>query len=210
MSYKISLIVPCFGRPLRTRRLINDILNQDMNNWEAFVIGDGCMEFEKMELTGEILTYTKIAKEGGNNLVMINEPHGGSYGYKIYQKYKSLANSPYIIFAGNDDTLLPTHFSHYLSGIDNTSYDMVYYNSYVNPIKSIRNSQLKHSWLGHSEIIVKKDSILDYIHTTRYDDDWGLIEYLINKNCNICKSSSPLYTYIVNRISNLNSDLILD
>jgi glycosyltransferase involved in cell wall biosynthesis len=210
MKCKISLIIPCFGRPLRTRRIINDVLKQDINGWEAFVIGDGCEEFEKLLLTGESSTYINLAKEKGNNLVINNEPHHGGFGYNIYQKYKHLSTSPFIIFAGNDDTLLPNHFSNYLSEIENTQYDMVYYNSFIKPYGVIRNSELRNSGVGHSEIIVKRDSILEYQHTPKYDDDWGLIEYLINKGSYIKKSSTQEYTYIINRIGNTTSDLILD
>jgi hypothetical protein len=62
--------------------------------------------------------------------------------------------------------------------------------------------------MGHSEIIVKKDSILDYTHTIKYDDDWGLIEFMINNSAKITKSPSELTTYIVNRVGNSDSDII--
>jgi glycosyltransferase involved in cell wall biosynthesis len=208
MNYRISIIIPCFGRPLRTERIINDIINQDINGWEAFIIGDGCDYIEDLILTGKASKYIKKAEENGNKIVIFNEEHNGFYGYKIYQKYKFLTSSPYIIFAGNDDTLLPNHFSHYLSGIEGTPYDLVYYNSFLNPYKTHRNSQLRNSGVGHSEIIVKKDSILDYTHTIKYDDDWGLIEFMINNSAKITKSPSELTTYIVNRVGNSNSDII--
>ena len=39
---RLSVSMPCYGRPQRTIRAINCIANQSINGWEAFVIGDGC------------------------------------------------------------------------------------------------------------------------------------------------------------------------
>jgi hypothetical protein len=208
MNYRISLISPCFNRPLRTRRLINNILNQNINGWEAFVIGDGCPHFENLFLTGEADTYIKIAQEKGNRLVLINEPHTGYHGYQIYQKYKTLCNSPYVVFAGNDDVLLPHHFQHYLSEIENTEYDLVYYKTFIALDHTIRDPELSRSKVGHSELIIKKESILGYTHKTHYDDDWGLIDYLLSAGCKHKKATSQDYSYCVSAITNKTNDII--
>lgn len=40
--YKVSLIVPSYLRPKRTKRAIDCIINQDMQDFEAYVAGDAC------------------------------------------------------------------------------------------------------------------------------------------------------------------------
>ncbi len=45
---RITISIACYGRPLRTIRSIECIINQDINNWEAFVMGDACPHFQKL------------------------------------------------------------------------------------------------------------------------------------------------------------------
>ena len=39
---RLTISMPCFGRPQRTIRAIESICNQTINGWEALVVGDGC------------------------------------------------------------------------------------------------------------------------------------------------------------------------
>ena len=39
---RLTLSMASYGRPQRTIRAINSIANQNINGWEALVIGDGC------------------------------------------------------------------------------------------------------------------------------------------------------------------------
>ena len=41
-SKRITLSMPSYGRKKGTIRAIDCILKQDIDNWEALVIGDGC------------------------------------------------------------------------------------------------------------------------------------------------------------------------
>ena len=45
---RITVSMPCFGRPARTKRSIECIINQDINNWEAFIMGDRCPHFQQL------------------------------------------------------------------------------------------------------------------------------------------------------------------
>lgn len=204
---KITIIIPCFGRPERTKRIINNVLNQDIDNWEAFIIGDGCPHFQKMIDDGSVDKFISQAERKGSKLVMFNlDKNYGGFGYKVLDYAFEHATGEYIIFAGNDDILKPNHFSHYLSEIEN--YDMVAYPTFVGPTNSIRYPELAISCIGHSEIIVKREIVESYRHSNVYGHDWGFISYIMSKTKNIKISNNDDYTYIVTHIPNRTIDEI--
>jgi hypothetical protein len=197
-SYRISLLVPCFGRPAKTRRILNNILSQDINGWEAFVLGDGCSQYESLISSGEIDFYKELADKNGNKLHMFNFEHNlQGHGYQILNYGTKRAKGKFLIFAGNDDILLKNHFSHYLSEIENTDYDMVAYKSFVGPSNSIRNPIFAHNYVGHSEIIVKTELIREYTHGNSYGHDWNLIQHVLDNTNKTKIADSEIYTYIV-------------
>lgn len=204
---KITIIIPCFGRPERTKRIIQNVLDQDMNDWEAFIIGDGCPSFQNMIDDGSILKYQKKAKEKNSNLVMFNmDKNYGGYGYKILDYAMTNSTGEYIIFAGNDDILKPNHFRHYLSEVDD--FDLVAYPTFVGPLNSIRKPLFTKNFIGHSEIIVKSELIKEYLHTNEYGHDWELLNYILKKTNKVKISNNLDYTYIVTHISNKTIDKI--
>jgi glycosyltransferase involved in cell wall biosynthesis len=208
---RISIVIPCWGRPARTRRIINNVLSQTINNWEAFIIGDGCPHFENMIESHEVAYFKKAAEEGGNLLHCYNlKENGGGFGHHIVNDAVSKALGKYFIFAGNDDILLPNHFEHYLSEIENTDLDLVYYNTYVGPTKSIRNAQLKAGSIGHSELIIRTDFMRDIQHDPKYSHDWRFIEQLINKQPKHKKAQSTYCTYVVTHIHHYGKDYSID
>ena len=137
-KYKITIVLPCWGRPLRTRRAIENILYQDINEWEAFIIGDACPHFQEIIDSGDAQLYKNIAERSGNRLHIFNlDEHKGGYGYWILNYALEHAEGEYFIFMGNDDIILNNHFQHYLSEIQGTDFDLVYYNTWINPINEI-------------------------------------------------------------------------
>jgi glycosyltransferase involved in cell wall biosynthesis len=201
---RITIVVPCYGRPLRTRRTIENILAQTINNWEAFIIGDGCSDFQKIIDSGDAKKYQTIAKETGNILHIYNlKKHHGGYGAYIINKALDFAKGKYLIFCGNDDIILLNHFEHYLSEIEGTDFDMVYFNTIINPSNVIRNTELKEGYIGHSEIIVKTDFVRRFKHDYYYGHDWRFIQRIINYRGKIKKANSEDYTYIVMHVPGL-------
>ena len=208
-SPRITISVPCFGRPERTRRIIDNILNQNINNWEAFVIGDGCPHFQKMVDSGEVETFIKRAEKNGNKLNCYNLPKNyGFWGYQIATMAFQQATGNFLIFAGNDDTISNDHFEHYLSEIENTNLDLVYYNSFILPQNKIRNSILKLGGVGHSEIIIRTSLLRGMSQKPIYAADWEIINEIQSKTNKIKKADSKKMTYTVTRIGNLTSDTI--
>jgi glycosyltransferase involved in cell wall biosynthesis len=210
-KYRLAIIVPCFGRPARTRRIINNILNQTINNWEAFIIGDGCPQFQTLITSGEAAYYKKQAESNNNKLHIfnLNQNYGGC-GYHIINYVTHNNNSPYIIYAGNDDMVLPNHFEHYLSEIENTDLDLVAYPTYIIPHDTVRMPIFEKNKIGHSEIIVKTETAKKFDHHSEYGHDGDFILNIISAGHNVKLSNSPIMTYYVTGLVNgsTNSDII--
>lgn len=210
-NYRLGIVIPCFGRPARTRRIINNVLSQTINNWEAFIIGDGCPQFQNMINSLEVDYFIKTAEEKGNKLHCFNlDKNYGGFGHYITNYAIQNTKSKYFIFAGNDDILMPNHFEHYLSEIENTDLDLVYYKTLVAATNQIRNPELRGGGIGHSEIIVRTDVIRDIKHTMEYGHDWDFITQLLNKNIKSKKALSDVFTYVVTHIHHFGQDITCD
>jgi len=203
---KLSVILPCFGRPARTRRMIDCILQQDTTHaWEAFIIGDGCPHFQELINSGEMDMYSIKADEKGNKIRFFNmDKNYGGHGYHIMNYAVRNAKGEYIIWLANDDMILPDHFSNYLK-INDTNFDCMYFNSYLAPTKSVRNSVLAPSQIGHSEIIVKTELAKRAPdHEPVYGHDWDFIKFIINIGT-VTKDVSGTITYHVMSIPNFGT-----
>lgn len=208
-EYRITLVVPCFGRPARTRRMLNNILSQDTNGWEAFVIGDGCEFFNSLLTSGEKEFYTSLAEKNGNKLHMFNmDRNYGSWGYHIVNYAIENAKGKFFIFAGNDDRIDKSHFSNYLNSIENTDLDMVYHKTMIEPYVMIRDPFLAKSRVGHSELIIRTSVLRGIKQKQLYEADWEIIEEIMQKTNKIKKSDSNQITYFVTRFGELSSDII--
>jgi glycosyltransferase involved in cell wall biosynthesis len=208
-KFDITISVPCYLRPKRTRRIIENILNQTINNWEAYVIGDGCPEFKKLIESGEMENYQTIANKNGNKLIAHNlDKNYGGFGYQATNYAIENCNGEFFIFAGNDDRILNNHFEHYLSEIKNTEFDLVYYTTFIEPLNQIRNPKLQINNIGHSEIIIRTSILKGMKQKPIYTADWELISEITNKTDKIKKAVSTTQTYIVTHIGGKTLDNI--
>lgn len=206
VNFKLTLICPCYKKPQRTLRAIESVLNQDLNGWEALFVGDGCKSFEKMMDEGVFSRFSEQALKSGNEMYFMNlAQHTGFWGYQARNIGIDLARGKYIVFLDNDDVLMPNHFRNYLSAIENTENDMVYFDSFIEPTNSVRNSDLRYGSIGHSEIIVKTERLKGYKQKPEYGHDWGMIEYLVRSKARIEKSNSKP-TYVVKAIGGENAN----
>jgi hypothetical protein len=178
---RITISIASFGRPQRTRRMINAVCNQNIDGWEALIVGDGCPVIDKIIKSGEFDEIQAEMEMRGNRLIIENlEKNYGGCGYEIINRNIQRAEGRYFVLGANDDIILPNHFENYLSGIENSEFDFVYYNSYVEPYKSIRDSQLMYAHIGHSELIVKTEYAKKMPpHSPEYGHDWIFIENLM-------------------------------
>lgn len=201
-SKRITLSMPSYGRKKGTIRAIDCILKQDINNWEALVIGDGCpviQEFLDSRYYKDVQAECKLK---GNDLIIENEPiNRGGHGFYITNKNIQRAKGKYFVFFANDDIINPNHFSNYLSEIENTDYDFVYYNTWVTPRNQMRNTQLEYGMIGHSELIIKTDFLKQMpTHDEHYGHDWALISNMANSGKHK-KANSLETTYYVMSLS---------
>lgn len=175
---RLTVSMPCFGRPQRTIRAIECIANQTANNWEAFVVGDGCPIMKDYLSSGYFWDIQVECGKRGNDLMIINNSvNQGGHGFAITNHNIQVAQGKYFTFFANDDIILPNHFENYLSQIEGTDLDFVYFNSIVAPINSLRSSSLHYGTIGHSELIVRTEFLKQMpIHNEHYGHDWELIK----------------------------------
>lgn len=205
MEYKVSLSMPCWGRPVRTQRAIENILSQDMIGWEALVIGDGCPSFQNMIDSGWLDKAKQEATSKGNSLIYDNPPHTGGCGYAITNSNILRAQGEYLLFMGNDDAILPTHFSHYYSYIKESNLDYMWFNTFLHPINQIRNSKLAPSEIGHSELICRTSMAKKAPpHENKYGHDWDFFRFFMEHGKG-AKATSPDTTYHVMSIPGIGS-----
>lgn len=178
---RLTVSMPCFGRPERTIRAINCIANQNINGWEAFVVGDGCpvmRDFIESEYFAGLIDQCSY---NGNDLMICNNPvNQGGHGFAITNNNIKIAQGEYFTFFANDDIILPNHFENYLSQIEGTDLDFVYFNSEVKPTNSLRVSRLEYGMIGHSELIVRTEFLRQMpTHNEHYGHDWALIQSMM-------------------------------
>ena len=202
---RVSASVPCFGRPERTKRLINCLDSQTINGIEIFLIGDGCPHFEKLVNSEEHQSWIQSMNSRGNRVVSFNlEKNYGGYGYHIFNYSAMNATSKYMTYIGNDDTVDVDHFEFYLSEIEGTDLDMVYYNSFIKPYGCHREAYLQPGSIGHSEVIISTDVIRRFpLHTDVYNNDWTFLKNLIESDppLKIEKAKNPRWTYHVSAVT---------
>ena len=186
-------------RPQRTIRAINCVLNQNFANFHAMFIFDGCPYYDTHKKDGIFdLEYDKSI----NKIEFIQTNHYGGWGYYQRNLGISKSESDYTIFYDNDDVIIENHFANYYEGIANTDYDMVYFDTFLEPRNQIRNTQLSHAMIGHSEIIVKTNLLKSLPpQSNEYGHDYKLIQDIIQSNAKVNKSNLPS-TYIVKGLPN--------
>jgi len=178
---RLTVSMPCYGRPQRTIRAINCIANQSINGWEALVIGDGCPVMKDFITSGYFNDIRNDCRSRGNDLYLANNPKNkGGHGFAITNHNIEVAQGEYFTFFANDDIILPNHFENYLSQIEGTDLDFVYFNSEVKPTNSLRVSQLQYGMIGHSELIVRTEFLRQMpTHNEHYGHDWALIQSMM-------------------------------
>ncbi len=203
-NFRLTVSVPVFGRPKRTIRSIECIANQNINGWQALIGGDGCPVLQDFILSGYFDDIVQECGKKGNILSIINyDTNKGGYGYSITNANILLARGEYFIFYSNDDMILPNHFKNYLSEIEQTYYDFVYFNTRNDAQGMVREPKLEFGKIGHSELIIKSSFLKQMPkHTNQYGHDWYLIQDMIKNNAKYKKSDNKP-TYIVKSVPNL-------
>lgn len=201
---RLSVSMPCYGRPQRTIRAINCIANQSINGWEAFVIGDGCPVMQDFIDSDYFKDLIEMCSYNGNDLIIDNNPvNQGGHGFAITNINIEEAEGEYFIFYANDDIILPNHFENYLSQIEGTDLDFVYFNSEVKPTNSTRISRLEYGMIGHSELIIRTKFLQQMpTHNEHYGHDWALIQSMMQSGKHKKAENSPATYYVMSLSDN--------
>ena len=182
MQPRITISITCYGRPERTKRSIQCILDQDINGWEAFIMGDCCPDFQKLIDSGYLQSIKEEQEKKGNIIHFFNaKENGGGCGYKLINHAIQNATGKYFIFYANDDIIFNNHFSNYLE-IESTDLDYMFFNSWIDPIDKTRVPKLVICEIGHSEIILTTELAKQLPeHSAIYGHDWEFIKAMSNK-----------------------------
>jgi glycosyltransferase involved in cell wall biosynthesis len=207
---RVSISLPCYGRPKRTIRSIENICNQTINGWEALVVGDGCPIMQDYLDSNYFSDLIYESKKMGNILDISNlTENKGGHGYYITNMNIERAKGKYLTFFANDDEILPNHLESYLSGIENTNYDFVYFDSFIEPYNGNRIAELRFGGIGHSELIIKTEFLKKMPpHTPEYGHDWHLIDSMMKLSEGGYSKSNNKPTYIVKALGDNRTDTI--
>lgn len=201
---RLSVSMPCYGRPQRTIRAINCIASQSVNGWEALVIGDGCPVMQDFIDSDYFKDLIEMCSYNGNDLIIENNPvNQGGHGFAITNSNIEDAKGKYFTFFANDDIILPNHFENYLSQIEGTDLDFVYFNSEVKPTNSLRVSRLEYGMIGHSELIIRTEFLRQMpMHDEHYGHDFALIQNMMQNGKHKKAENCPATYYVMSLSDN--------
>jgi glycosyltransferase involved in cell wall biosynthesis len=196
---RVTISMPCYKRPKRTIRAIESIVNQTINGWEALVVGDCCPNMDDFLKSNYFNDLIQQSENNGNILsITNNDTKYGGWGYHITNQNISRAKGKYFVFLDNDDMFLQNHLENYLSGIENTHYDFVYFDTYLHFRGGGRQSDLRYGEIGHSELIIKTDFLRSIPpHSGSYGHDWELVANMMSKTREHAKAYGKPQTYYV-------------
>jgi hypothetical protein len=98
---------------------------------------------------------------------------------------------------------MPNHFENYLSQIEGTDYDFVYFNSEVKPNNSLRIAQLQYGSIGHSELIVRTEFLKQMpTHNEHYGHDFALIQNMMQNGKHKKALNCPPTYYVMSLSDN--------
>lgn len=199
---RVSVSMPCYLRPQRTKRAIECIMNQNINGWEALIGGDNCPNIQSLIESGYFQDLSRTCEDKGNKLVAYNlERNHGGYGYEITNRNIQQASGNYFIFFANDDMILPNHFENYLSMMERDStIDMGIFKTYIEPFGGDKDPKIAFGELGHSQIIIRT-SLAKLLppHSPKYDHDFAFIKNVLDRKARVEISYNPS-TYIVKSV----------
>lgn len=176
-QYDCTVIVPVYGRPLRTLRMLASLVAQRTSRkYQILLIGDGCPVFQQLMDGNMFVPFKNIMDEKGGDLSTINLMHSGGYGYNCRNVGRTLAEGEYILFADNDDVVNPFYVHQYVNRTKEFGLQFGLFPTMVMPSNAIRIPQMTQGNVGHSELCVRADYLkLVPEQGPEYGHDWDLI-----------------------------------
>lgn len=175
-----------------------------MPDYEAFIIGDCCPYFEQYRHTSEFLDKLRIAKDAGSRILAANFPvNFGHCGYAITNYAIRHARGKYFMFYANDDVISPDHLDNYLSHIEGTDLDFMYFDGSVRGER--KEYQLKYGYIGHDSLIIRTEFLKQMPpHGKKYGHDFQLIKHMMQATKRYSKAppGTPATYHIMTNYSN--------
>lgn len=180
---RVTISMPVYMRPKRTARAIKCIMDQTVDDWEAFIVGDDCPDY----FSHKIPLYDHRVR-------CWNETnHRGGWGYNITNRSIDKSTGKYFMFMGSDDVISSWHMENYLSEIEGTYYDFVYFDYFL--LGERHNTKLKRGKIGDNALIIRTEFLRKMpMRKPEYGHDWTLIENMIKAGAKYKKSNNyPTY-----------------
>ncbi len=207
----LSACLRSFGRPLRTRRMLDCIAKQTMTNWELLFMGDGCNVFKQITQSQYFKDFNAEMRSKGNSIYFFNAINNhADWGAYITNMAIKLATGKNFLFLDNDDQIRPEHFQFYTNSIEGIRHfdkpvDFVYNKTAVhnggNPW--VMDPELKEGSVGHGSLIVNTKFLQQMPkHENKYGQDWTLIQHMM-KDGIAAKGTTPFPTYHVMSLPNM-------
>ena len=151
MSYKLSIIVPCYNVEKYLYKTVDSILYQDFKEWELLLVDDG----SKDNTSNIIDEY--VAKD--KRICAIHKSNGGVSSARNYGIKRSTGD--YLLFIDGDDWFCNNAFNKYIDAIKKYNSDIYHVNNYINKGR-----------------IEKKRHSLDLITRTEIEKQWFVLDTL--------------------------------
>lgn len=200
MQPDITICLPCYGRPYRTKRLFDCLIAQTKRNIELLIIGDSCANIMQLGYTFYFHELIKKFEKNGSKVIKHNlNTNSNSIGATPVNYGILIATGKYFCWANNDDIVKPEHADFYFNSIAKTDCDFVYNQSMVNSAEgyALRDPHLSFGQVGHSELVVRTEFLKQMPpHEPVYGQDWKLIEHMM-KTGKHQKGKTPFPTYYV-------------
>lgn len=197
----LTLCLRSFGRPLRTRRMLECIQAQTMNNIELLFWGDACPVFQDIIRSDWFSSWKSEFQRKGNHLFYMNNAIGGrDFGAKILNSARHISRAPYFCILDNDDKIMPEYAQFSYESIVRSGCDFVYNTTYVlnGGNHWLRTPEIKHGSIGHNELIIRTEFLRKMPPEEKgYDQDWKLIQNMVAAGAKHQKGNALFPVYYV-------------
>ena len=187
-GYLLTAILRSYGRPIRTKRMLDCIFQQNMTGVEVLFMGDNCPHFKSIIKSDWFLHEYDHFKRKGNSLFWLNaaKTHN-DWGAHVTNVAIKIARGRYTIFLDNDDKILPEHFQFYFNSIDKQHVDFVanmplVYNGgmWYGNYPGADTSAWKEGSVGHCHLIINTEFLKTMPpHEAVYGQDWKLVQHMM-------------------------------
>lgn len=202
----VTIVLPTYKRISGLWRMINCLANQDFDgSFEVIIINDGDTKTTNYLESNSFLNFVENQKQYQRYFRTFSWKRNFSgCGYKGMNFAISIGRGTYFMWVADDDWINSYHISNYVSSIKQHNTGIVGFRSnvYTPDGITIRKTEMKRSYIGHSEIIVNTSYLKrSHPHVNSDIHDWLCISDLINRlQCTWVIDNTKPPSYNVNRV----------